>query len=144
MLINMLQLQAHGDERGLLISLEKGRNIPFEIKRVYYSFGTKGGVVRGLHAHKKLKQLVVVVKGSCRFVLDDGKERVDVILDNPAQALYLNSNVWREIHDITEDCVCMVLADEVYDESDYIRSYDDFLLYVNDMETVKVEEIVND
>jgi len=127
MQIKLIELQTHGDERGSLISLERDKSIPFEVKRVYYSFGTKSGVVRGLHAHKKLKQLVVVVKGSCRFVLDNGKERISVVMNNSFQALYLDSMVWREIHDISEDCVCMVLADEVYDESDYIRNYDDFM-----------------
>lgn len=127
MLVNMIQLQSHGDDRGLLISLERDKNIPFEVKRVYYSFGTKEGVVRGLHAHHKLKQMVVAVKGSCRFVLDNGEERVDVVLSSPYQALYIDSFLWREIHDISEDCVCMVLADDVYNEADYIRNYDDFL-----------------
>lgn len=130
MLVNMIQLQSHGDDRGLLISLERDKNIPFNIKRVYYSFGTQDGFVRGLHAHHRLKQMVIAVKGSCRFVLDDGNERVDVVLNSPYQALYIDSFLWREIHDISEDCVCMVLADNIYDESDYIRNYDDFLAEV--------------
>ena len=127
MKINLIRLQTHGDERGSLIALEEGRNIPFAIKRVYYLFDTKAGVRRGFHAHKKLKQVVVAVRGSCRFLLDDGKEKISVVLDNPAQGLLIESFVWREMHDFSPDCVLMVLADSLYDEADYIRDYDEFL-----------------
>ncbi|HGE9192280.1 TPA: FdtA/QdtA family cupin domain-containing protein, partial [Escherichia coli] len=108
--------------------LERDKNIDFEIRRVYYIFDTKKGVVRGYHAHKNLKQLVIAVKGSCRFTLDDGSERVSVFLDNPAQGLLVNSLIWREMSDFSEDCVLMVLASNEYDESDYIRDYDAFKL----------------
>ncbi|MFM5855504.1 FdtA/QdtA family cupin domain-containing protein [Aeromonas rivipollensis] len=125
--IKLVPLQTHGDERGSLIALEEGRNIPFPVKRVYYLFNTKDGVRRGFHAHKTLKQVAIVVRGSCRFVLDDGCERVEVLLDNPAQGLLIESFMWREMYDFSEDCVLMVLADQLYDESDYIRDYDCFL-----------------
>lgn len=127
MQIKFIQLQTHGDERGALIALEESRNIPFEIKRVYYLFKTKTGVRRGFHSHKTLKQVVIAVRGSCHFLLDDGNERIDIHLDNPAQGLLIDSFVWREIYDFSEDCVLMVLADKHYDEADYIRSYDDFI-----------------
>lgn len=129
--INLIPLQVHGDERGALISLEETANIPFEIKRVYYMFDTKNGVSRGFHAHKKLKQVAIAVKGSCRFILDDGKERVQFLLDDPAQGLLISSCIWREMCDFSPDCVLMVLADQHYDEGDYIRSYDEFLKVVN-------------
>ncbi|MFQ1970809.1 sugar 3,4-ketoisomerase [Aeromonas veronii] len=125
--IKIVPLQTHGDERGSLVSLEEGSNIPFEVKRVYYVFNTKDGVRRGFHAHKTLKQVAIAVRGSCRFVLDDGKERIEVTLDNPAQGLVIESFMWREMYDFTADCVLMVLADQHYDESDYIRDYNDFL-----------------
>ncbi|ARD40809.1 WxcM-like domain-containing protein [Edwardsiella ictaluri] len=121
--IKLIQLQTHGDERGSLVALEEDKNIPFKIKRVYYMFNTKYGVRRGFHAHKKLQQVAVAVRGSCRFVLDDGKERVEITLDNPAQGLLIDSCMWREMYDFSADCVLMVLADELYDESDYIRDY---------------------
>lgn len=127
MQIKLIPLQAHGDERGSLIALEEGKNIPFPVKRVYYIFNTKDGVRRGFHAHKALKQVAIVVRGSCRFLLDDGNERVEVLLDNPAQGLLIESFMWREMYDFSEDCVLMVLADQLYDESDYIRDYDCFL-----------------
>lgn len=125
--IKLIQLQKHGDERGSLIALEETTNIPFQIKRVYYIFQTKENVRRGFHAHKKLKQVAIAVKGSCRFLLDDGNERVEVLLDNPAQGLLIESVIWREMYDFSDDCVLMVLADDFYDESDYIRDYEIFI-----------------
>lgn len=127
MQVNIIPLQAHGDDRGSLIALEEGKNIPFPVKRVYYLFKTKEGVRRGFHAHKALKQVAIAVRGSCRFVLDDGNEQVEVLLDNPAQGLLIESFIWHEMYDFSEDCVLMVLADQLYDESDYIRDYDIFL-----------------
>ena len=127
MKINFIPLQKHGDDRGSLVALEEENNIPFSIKRVYYIFDTKEGVRRGFHAHKKLKQVAIAIKGSCRFLLDDGTERIEVVLDNPAQGLLIESCIWREMYDFSSDCVLMVLADCHYDENDYIRDYDDFL-----------------
>lgn len=125
--IKLIQLQKHGDERGSLVALEDQKNVPFTIRRVYYLFGTKEGVRRGFHAHKNLTQLVIAVRGSCRFHLDDGKEKIDLLLDNPAQGLLIESMMWREMYDFSEDCVLMVLADAHYDESDYIRSHEEFV-----------------
>ena len=124
--IKLIQLQSHGDDRGSLVSLEEQKNIPFPIKRVYYMFDTKDKVRRGFHAHKQLKQLAIVLKGSCRFLLDDGKEKIEMLLDNPAQGLYIESFIWREMFDFSDDCVLMVLADAFYDESDYVRDYEEF------------------
>ncbi|GAB7392824.1 FdtA/QdtA family cupin domain-containing protein [Enterobacter asburiae] len=131
MKINFIPLQKHGDDRGSLVALEEENNIPFSIKRVYYIFDTKEGVRRGFHAHKKLKQVVIAVKGSCRFLLDDGTERIEVVLDNPAQGLLIESCIWREMYDFSSDCVLMVLADSHYDENDYIRDYDAFIIHAN-------------
>lgn len=125
--VKFIQLQSHGDDRGSLVALEDHKNIPFTIKRVYYLFDTKTNVRRGFHAHKKLKQLAIVLKGSCYFLLDDGKENVEVLLDNPEQGLYIESFMWREMYDFSEDCVLLVLADSFYSEDDYIRNYDEFL-----------------
>ncbi|BBT96052.1 dTDP-6-deoxy-3,4-keto-hexulose isomerase [Aeromonas veronii] len=130
-LINMIDFAALGDERGALVALEANRQIPFDIKRVYYIYGTVQGVARGFHAHKALKQVAICLKGSCRFVLDDGNERVEVLLDNPAQGLLIESFMWREMYDFSEDCVLMVLADQLYDELDYIRDYAQFIEAAN-------------
>ena len=116
-----------GDERGSLIAIENGYNTPFEIKRVYYIFDTQPGVQRGFHAHIGLKQIAIAVKGRCTFVMDDGVTRTEVTLDNPNQGLMIEGLIWREMKDFSPDCVLLVLASEHYNESDYIRNYDDFL-----------------
>jgi dTDP-4-dehydrorhamnose 3,5-epimerase-like enzyme len=127
MQIKLIQLQRHGDERGSLVALEDQKNVPFAIRRVYYMFGTQAGVRRGFHAHRALNQLAIVVRGSCRFHLDDGTEKIEITLDNPAQGLFLPPLLWHEMYDFSDDCVLMVLADAHYDEADYIRNYDDLL-----------------
>jgi len=131
MLKSIINFEIKGDERGSLISLEENKNIPFDIKRVYYIFGTKIGVRRGFHAHKKLKQLLVCVSGSCKILLDDGKSKEEISLDNPSKGLLIESMIWREMFDFSPDCVLMVLANEVYDENDYLRDYQQFLSYLN-------------
>ncbi|MGE6513587.1 GNAT family N-acetyltransferase [Lysinibacillus sphaericus] len=123
----LLNFRAIGDERGYLISLEAQRNIPFDIKRVYYIYGTNEQP-RGFHAHKELQQVLVCVKGSCKVLLDHGQKKEEYILEEPNQGLVINKWVWHEMYDFNEDCVLMVLASEYYDEEDYIRDYGDFLL----------------
>lgn len=125
--IKLVEFASLSDDRGGLISLEANKNVPFDIRRVYYLYATKSGVRRGFHAHRDLKQLIVAVNGSCRFLLDDGSERREVLLDDPGKGLIVESNIWREMYDFSEDCVLMVLASAHYDESDYIRNYSDFL-----------------
>jgi dTDP-4-dehydrorhamnose 3,5-epimerase-like enzyme len=127
-LVKLVDLPSLGDERGSLVAIEESKAIPFEIKRVYYIFKTQNGVSRGFHAHKRLKQLAVCVSGECRILLDDGKEQEDVWLDSPTKGLIIEGMTWREMHDFSEDCVLLVLANERYDESDYIRDYELFLL----------------
>jgi len=128
MKIKFINFEIKGDERGSLIAIEELKNIPFEIKRVYYIFNTKPNVRRGFHAHKNLKQVAICVKGSCKFLLDDGKERIDeIVLNKPNKGLLIEEMIWREMYDFSEDCVLLILANEYYDESDYIRDYDEFL-----------------
>jgi dTDP-4-dehydrorhamnose 3,5-epimerase-like enzyme len=129
-LINVINLPVFGDDRGGLVALEVDKPITFEIKRVYYIFDTKKDVARGFHAHKSLKQIAVCVAGSCRFSLDDGLEKEDVILDSPLKGLVIDKMIWREMYDFSSDCVLMILADEIYKESDYIRNYEDFLCWI--------------
>ncbi|EOL8934736.1 sugar 3,4-ketoisomerase [Cronobacter dublinensis] len=121
--IQIIPLQKHGDARGSLIALEEQKNVPFSIKRVYYMFDTQQGVRRGFHAHKQLMQLAVAVRGSCKFLLDDGVSQEVISLDDPSQGLLIEKMVWHEMFDYSDDCVLMVLADDLYDESDYIRDY---------------------
>ena len=122
--------QPHGDERGQLVSLEELIDIPFKVKRVYYMYDTKEGVTRGCHAHKSLEQILVCVSGSCKVVLDNGSERKIIPLERPYEGLYVSNDMWREMYDFSPDAVLMVLASELYDESDYIRDYDAFKAFV--------------
>jgi dTDP-4-dehydrorhamnose 3,5-epimerase-like enzyme len=123
----LLDFKTLGDERGSLIALEENYNTPFEIKRVYYIFDTKEGVRRGYHAHRNLKQIAIAVSGNCTFVLDNGFERKEVILDNPNKGLLIEGLIWREMYNFSKDCVLMVIASEYYDENDYIREYSKFI-----------------
>ena len=125
--IERVKLQSHGDNGGMLIALEQDRNVPFEIRRVYYIFATQQDVHRGKHAHRHLHQLAVAVRGSVTFLLDDGSGPVEVTLNDPSQGLLLGRMVWRELYGFSEDCVLMVLADKLYDPADYITDYALFL-----------------
>lgn len=126
-MMKIVDFDVIGDDRGSLVSLEQNENVPFDVKRVYYIFDTASGVSRGYHAHKNLEQILICVSGSCRVVLDDGVERKSLTLNTPSKGLYIGNYLWREMHDFSDNCVLMVLASEKYDESDYIRSYEDFL-----------------
>lgn len=129
--LEQFRFQVHGDNRGSLIALEQGKKeVPFPIKRVYYIFGNKDNVVRGCHAHKKLKQVLVCVSGSCKIKLDNGYESCIVKLSSPDKGLLIKSFIWREMYDFFSDAVLLVLASELYDESDYIRDYNEFLQFV--------------
>ena len=125
-LIKWVDFPLLGDDRGSLIALEQNKEIPFDIKRVYYIFGTKESVQRGFHAHKKLKQIAVCVAGQCKMILDDGVNRIEATLDSPEKGLLIVESVWREMYDFSPDCVLLVLASDYYDESDYIRDYAEF------------------
>lgn len=128
-LINLINFPPLGDSRGSLVALESHQLIPFDIKRVYYIFGTQKGISRGFHAHKNLSQVAVCVTGQCRIVLDNGKHREEVWLDSPTKGILIEDMIWREMHDFSEDCVLLVLASEHYNELDYVRDYDCFLNY---------------
>jgi len=119
-----------GDSRGSLIAIESNKDIPFDIKRIYYIFDTQPGVVRGYHAHKTLEQILICVSGSCTIVLDDGENRSEVVLSNPSEGLYIGPNLWREMKDFSEGAVLLVLASDFYNEADYIRNYDEFMSYI--------------
>ena len=124
--------QPHGDARGMLVALEEVNDIPFRIKRVYYMYDTGAGVVRGHHAHRALEQILICIHGSCRVRLDNGREQKVVPLEKPYEGLYISPGMWREMYDFSPDAVLMVLASDVYDESDYIRDYDAFLRMVQE------------
>lgn len=127
MVYKILRFKIMGDNRGSLISLEQLKNIPFKIKRVYYIFNTKPDVIRGKHAHTNLQQVAICVSGSCKFLLDDGKIKKNILLNSPNKGLYIGKNIWREMSDFSPDCVIMVLANDYYKVDEYIRDYNQFL-----------------
>ena len=124
---SLIKLESYCDSRGGLISFEKNKNCPFDVKRCFYLFDTKGkNTKRGKHANIRSKFLLIVISGSCRVKIDTGKEKHDFLLNNPYEALYLDKMVWKEMYEFSHNMVLMVLSNEVYDENEYIRSYKAF------------------
>jgi dTDP-4-dehydrorhamnose 3,5-epimerase-like enzyme len=115
------------DQRGNLSVVEGGDLVPFDIKRLYYLYDVPGGATRGGHAHKNLRQLIIAASGSFDDVLDNGKTRQKFSLNRSYKGLYIPTMIWREIENFSSGAVCMVLASEHYDESDYIYDYNEFL-----------------
>ena len=121
----------HSDRRGNLTVVQNGLTVPFGVKRIYYLYDVPGGEARGAHAHRELSQLIVAASGSFRVTLDDGRAKRSFVLNRPYHTLYVKPGIWRDLDDFSSGAVCMVLASEVYDENDYIRSYEDFLEFRN-------------
>lgn len=125
-----ISFKIHGKEQGSLISVEENKDVPFQIKRVYYVYGTPNGVTRGRHAHKSLEQVIICVHGSCRIKLDNGREQEIITLNRPDEGLYISHAIWREMFDFSPETVLMVLASQLYAEDDYIRDYEKFREFV--------------
>jgi len=123
----IIDLPKVSDPRGNLTFIEGGRHIPFEIKRVYYTYDVPGGSDRGAHAHKALHQLIVAMSGSFDVVLDDGFNKKRIHLNRSYFGLYICPMIWRELDNFSSGSVCMVLASNLYDETDYYRDYEEFL-----------------
>lgn len=116
------------DPRGDLTFVEGMNHIPFDIKRVYYLYNVPVDSERGGHAHKELKQVIFALSGSFRIKIDDGLNKSEFWLRDPRKGLFLSRNIWREMDSFSQGAVCMVLASEPYDEADYYRDYDEFIL----------------
>ena len=127
MITKLEEFKVLGDHRGQLVALEANRQIPFDVKRVFYIYGTLDGIPRGNHSHYKTKQFLVAVNGSCKVTLDNGKEKETFDLNKPNLGLFQDALIWGSMHDFSLDCVLMVLSDDYYDVSDYITNYDKFL-----------------
>ena len=130
--VRKYQFPPHGDDRGQLVAVEMLKDIPFEVKRVYYIYDTQPGVRRGFHAHRELEQVLICVHGSCKIHLDNGTDTAEVLLDKPSEGLYISNDMWREMYDFSDGAVLLVLASEYYNERDYIRNYQDFLKVVRE------------
>jgi dTDP-4-dehydrorhamnose 3,5-epimerase-like enzyme len=129
----MLSFHKNFDHRGALVALESQNEIPFDIERIYYIFDTLPAVKRGLHAHKKLEQVLICLSGSCRVRVDNGYYKASYDLDSREKGLYVKGLTWREMSQFSPDCVLLVLASEKYNESDYVRDYQTFISLVGSM-----------
>lgn len=119
----------HSDRKGDISVVENGIEVPFDINRIYYLYDVPGGVDRGGHAHRELYQLILAVSGCFTVVLDDGVEKRSFVLNRPYKGLLVKPGIWRTLEDFSSGSVCLVLASEKYDESDYIRDYNEFMKY---------------
>lgn len=115
------------DARGNLSFIESRKHLPFAIERVYYLYDVPGGETRGGHGHRKLEQMFIAMSGSFDLVLDDGFERKTFSLNRSYRGVYVSSMIWRELENFSSGSVCLVLASHRYEESDYIRDYNEFL-----------------
>ena len=122
----LIDLPRIAEPRGNLTFVENGRQIPFDIRRVYYLYDIPGGAERGGHAHRRLQQLLIAIAGSFDVVVDDGRKRQRYHLNRSYFGLYLPPMTWRELDNFSSGSVCLVLASTLYDAADYYRDYDEF------------------
>lgn len=128
--VRILELPQIHDVRGDLTFLEGGNHLPFNIARVYYLYNVPVDAERGGHAHRDLEQVIFALSGSFRMKIDDGESKCEYWLSDPRKGLYVSNMIWREMDSFSQGAVCMVLASHRYDESDYYRDYEEFLLAV--------------
>ncbi len=129
----MLEFSEKGDERGHLVIVEGGKDIPFDIKRIFYIYGSDSDVVRGQHANRKTEFVLINVSGTSKVKVMDGKgNEIVYSLNRPHTGVYLPTMVWKDMYDFSEDSVLLCLASEHYDPEEYIRDYDEFLKIVNE------------
>ena len=130
--VQMLEFPQHGDERGHLVVVEGMKDIPFEIKRMFYIYGSDANVVRGRHANRKSEFVMINVAGQSKVRVDDGRGNEAVFsINRPHTGLYLPKMIWKDMYDFSEDSVLLVLSNEAYDPNEYIRDYDAFVKEVN-------------
>lgn len=128
----VIDFEVHPDERGKLTALSSNREIPFEIKRIYYTWDMPHEAIRGGHAHRDLDEVVVCLHGSCDFVLDNGKETLTIHLDQPNRGLYIPAHLWRDFRNFSSDCVVILIASDYFHPEDHIKDYNEFLELVKE------------
>lgn len=129
----MLEFSQNGDERGYLVAVEGNKDIPFDIARIFYIYGSDPDVVRGQHANRRTQFVLINVAGSCKVKVLDGKGNEAVfVLNRPHTGIYLPTMVWKDMYDFSEDSVLLCLASEHYDATEYVRNYDEFVKMVNE------------
>lgn len=122
----LLSFPQLGDDRGHLVVVEGMKNIPFEIKRMFYIYGTKENVIRGQHANRKSEFVLINLAGSCKIKVNDGKNEEILILDKPHEGIYLDRMVWKDMYDFSKDSILLVLSNQSYDSEEYVRNYIEF------------------
>ena len=127
----IIELDKHHKIKGNITVIENNKTVPFDVKRIYYLYDVPGGEARGGHAHRNLYQLIVAASGSFNVVLNDGKNTKTITLNRPYQGLFVVPGIWRELDNFSSGSVCLVLASEKYDENDYIRDYNEFIICKN-------------
>lgn len=130
----VVELKNFGDERGNMVVIEGNSTIPFDIKRVFYSFGTDKDAIRGQHANKFSDFVLINVSGNCNLKVTDGKEEKIFCLNTPFKGVYVPKLIWKEMYDFSSDSVLLVITNTHYDSNEYIR---DFIEYVSFMEDLK-------
>lgn len=123
-MINFSQL---GDERGKLVVIEGGESIPFDIKRVFYIYGSDKDVIRGQHANRESEFVLINVAGTSKVRITDGREEKIVELNHPGEGVYIPKMIWKDMYDFSMDSVLLVLANTHYNSKEYIRNYDEYL-----------------
>lgn len=127
----MIEFKENGDERGRLVVVEGMKDIPFEIKRIFYIYGSDGDVIRGQHANRESEFVLINVCGSSKVKVYDGKNEEIFVLDKPHTGIYLPKMVWKDMYDFSKDSILLVLASEVYKPDEYIRDFNEFIKEVN-------------
>lgn len=127
----ILEFSQKGDDRGHMVIVEGMEDIPFEIKRIFYIYGSEADVVRGKHANRRSKFVLINVNGTSKVKIDNGQETAVVELSRPHTGIYMDTMVWKDMYDFSADSVLLVLSSEHYDSEEYIRDYNAFLKEVN-------------
>lgn len=139
--IKLLEWKDLGDERGNLVVVEGNKDIPFEIKRIFYIYGSDDTVVRGQHANRNSEFVMINVCGTSKVKVDNGEESRIIELNRPRMGLYLKNNIWKDMYDFSPDSILLVLASEHYDEKEYIRDYGEYLEYLKELERTERGQI---
>lgn len=126
--VKLLEFNVMGDEKGLLVALEQEKQVPFDIKRLFYIYDTNTEVTRGQHANKYSEFCLISLVGSCKVKVMDNKGKEEIFeLDNPSKALYIPKMIWKDMYDFSSDCLLLVVSNELYNQEEYINDFNAYL-----------------
>lgn len=131
-ILKELEFQNNNDGRGELVIIENSKIIPFDIKRLFYIYDVKDDKSRGNHANKDSEFVMIALKGSVKIKVDNGEKKEDILLNNPKKGIHIPKLTWKEMYDFSEDCILLVLSNNHYDATEYIKEYNEFLEYANE------------